>query len=315
MIRQVIFKYGTAEEFTLQEVPTPTISSDDILVKGHYTSISPLDYKIRQGALKYLMPSRFPRTLGREYAGEVIKVGSGISDFKPGDRVFGKTLREGCYASHAIFKSNELLPIPDSVSYQDAACLSCSGLSAYHGLFTYGSLKKGQNVLIIGGSGGLGHIAVQLALRAGAKVTASCSTKNVNKVQQLGAERVVDYKKENYQDLTDTFNVIFDTVSALTKKDRKKLLAKKGVYINTLPSLQLLIRQFLFNPFSAQKHKFLTNPFQLHPLEQLAEQVNANNLKIWIDSEFELSEIQKAHEKIETGRTVGKIIINLQSAE
>lgn len=198
----VINEYGDESKLTEQSIPVPDIHPDQVLVKVVSIGVNPIDWKTRSGLRQERYPFKFPIVLGQEMAGIVSQVGSQVSGFKPGDAVvgYGTPSNRGTYAEFYAVDADKLAHKPITVSFQTAAGLSLAGTTAWEALFDAGQLKRGQTVLILAGSGGVGGMAIQLAKNAGAHVLTTTSSPNVSFVTQLGADKVIDYTQANFAD-------------------------------------------------------------------------------------------------------------------
>jgi NADPH2:quinone reductase len=197
----LIEETGGPEVLQYGELPTPEPQAGEVLIQVACAGVNPADWKNRQGLLAAYRPYIFPYVIGFDAAGVVAAVGAGVSDFKPGDRVFTPTNHgqggQGSYAQYTLANQDRVAQIPDSLSFEQAAALPVAALTAWQALFDRGALTAGQKVLIHGGAGGLGGFAVQFARWAGAQVAATCSTANVAYLQGLEVERVIDYRRED----------------------------------------------------------------------------------------------------------------------
>ncbi|MEL6485444.1 MAG: NAD(P)-dependent alcohol dehydrogenase, partial [Bacteroidota bacterium] len=272
-------------------------------------SVNPWDYRVRNGSMKLFTGKKFPKILGVEAAGVVEKVGSKVNTFKKGDRVMVSTgIKNGSYAEYISVPTSSLTILPDDVPFKEGTTLPIVGTTAYNALHQIGSIQKGDKVLINGAYGGVGIIAVQLAKLAGAEVTAVCSTQSVDKVNHLGADHVLDYKQQSVYDIENKFDILFDTVGVLSFNRSKKLIKTGGVMINTLPTPKAMLTQ-LFSSRSSKKFKVINNKVESNTLAELARLVSQKKLKIIIDKEYGLHELQAAHTYSESSRAKGKIVI------
>src|SRR5437867_6822570 len=191
----IVDRYGSADRVRASEVPDPEMREDDVLVEIHAAGVNPLDSKIRDGEFKLLLPYRLPLILGNDLAGVVIRVGSQVRRFKPGDEVYARPdqNRIGAFAEFISIREDSLAIKPKRLTMEEAASIPLVGLTAWQALIERANLKKGQKVLIHAGSGGVGTFAIQLAKHVGATVATTTSTANIDLVKSLGADVVVDY--------------------------------------------------------------------------------------------------------------------------
>ena len=210
----IIEEYGGKEKLKEVEVPMPQPKAHQVIVKERATSINPIDWKLREGYLQQMMPWEFPIILGWDVAGDIVEVGSEVTDWKVGDRVFARpdTTRFGTYAEYTAVDDNLLAYIPENISYEEAAAAPLAGLTAWQALFDYGKLVEGEKVLIHAGAGGVGTYAIQLAKSKGAFVISTASESNRDLLMSLGVDQFIDYKNEDFTELLSDVDVIFDTM-------------------------------------------------------------------------------------------------------
>lgn len=227
--------YGGPDVLSVQEVETPTPAEDQVLIEVEASSLNALDWHMRTGTpyfLRLMEGLRTPkRTVdGADVAGTVVGLGPGVTEFSVGDRVFGET-NGGGFGEYAVAKEKGLAPIPENVSWEDAGATPVAGLTALQGLRTHADLQPGEHVLINGAAGGVGTFAVQIAKALGAEVTAVCSTRNVEMVRSLGADRVIDYTTEDFVDGGARFDVMFDGVGNRTPKECQRVLKPDARFV------------------------------------------------------------------------------------
>jgi NADPH:quinone reductase-like Zn-dependent oxidoreductase len=313
-------RYGPPEVLRIEEVPAPTFGDehpDRVLVKVHYSSINPLDYIQRSGFLGVrpsaglLRPKLHEQITGADLAGEVVAVGQSVTRFKVGDRVFGATW--GSHAEYARARERSLVLLPPNLSFKEAAALPVSALTALQALRDLGKIQAGHKVLINGASGGVGHLAVQLAKHFGAEVTAVCSTANQSWVKALGADHMVDYSKEDFTTSSKKYDILYDAVGKRTYWSCKPLLTASGIYVGENPfKARFQLPQMIWALLTKDKQ------FGMHltatkdkDLELLAELAGVGKLKPMIEKVYGLEQIVQAHRHGETGRTKGKVVIEV----
>ncbi len=306
----VIRRYGGAEVLQYEDVEQPKIDSTQLLVKVRASSINPIDWKIRQGILSLIVGSKFPKILGFDVAGDVVAVGSGVTRFKPGDAIYGSTsFPGGGYAEFAAVPENLVVLKPTNLSYEEAAAVPLAALTALQALRDRGNIQTGQAVLINGAAGGVGSFAVQIAQALGAVVTGVSSSKNLDLVKSLGADRVIDYTQQDFTEDTAQYDIIFDAVGKRSLSQTKRVLKPNGIYITTLPSPKVFLESVLTAFLPVQKAKFILQKPNTQDLIYLKELIEVGKIRVVIDRTYPLQELAAAHSYSETGRAVGKIAI------
>src|SRR5580700_94176 len=222
-------EYGPPSVLVVDTVDRPEPKAGEVLVRVHFARVNPIDWKIRAGYLQQYMPIPLPATPGLDAAGTVEAVGEGVTGFAAGDRVFGRGT--ATYAEFAVAPITTIAHIPEGVSFEQAATLHVGGVTAWLGLFDSAHLEAGQRVLIQGGAGGVGSIAVQLARWKGAYVIATTSTANVEFVRSLGADEVIDYTSVNVEDAVHDVDVVLDTVGGEVTAHSWAVLRASGILV------------------------------------------------------------------------------------
>ena len=306
----VIREFGTPEVLKMEDIPVPEPGENEVLVKVVTAAVNPVDYKIRNGSLKFISGKKFPRTLGGDIAGIVEKAFEG-SRFQPGDRVFAMlSFKGGGYAEYVPVPEKSIAIIPEGLDYEAAAAIPLAGLTAFQALVYKGQIKAGSRVLINGASGGVGHFAVQIAKAYEAFVVATTSAKNINFVKSLGADEVIDYASTDIRKINQKFDMVFDAVASHSISEFSHVLDKKGIYVSTLPTPGLLLHQS-FN-FVANKKAFaIMTKTDGKDLEILSSLYLQGKLRPFIEKTFCLEEGAEAHHMIETHRVKGKIVLKI----
>lgn len=298
--------YGIPDGIRLDEIPLPAALPNQVLIKVAAASINPVDWKIREGYMLAFLPLQLPYTLGCDLAGEVQSVGSAVTRFQPGDLVYGYShlTHGGAFAEFAVLGEDELAHKPDSLTLEQAAGFPVAMITAWEGLFTHGQLAPGQSVLILGGSGGVGTSAIQLARWKGAKVYSTASTRNQDYIRNLGAE-AIDYLNTSPADLLSGIDLIFDTVGGETGLAALRALRPGGAYVTPVPPIASM------DPFDALQIRAAT--YGIQPSGDLLRQISAateeGHLDLPIERIFPLAAVQEALETSKAGRTRGKLII------
>ncbi|MEK4274463.1 NADP-dependent oxidoreductase [Paenibacillus sp. FSL R7-0026] len=305
----VINQYGSKEELVEQEVNKPKAEANQVVVKLEATSINPIDWKLREGYLKEMYDWEFPIILGWDVAGVITEIGSNVSKWKVGDRVFSRpdTTRFGSYAEYTAVDEYLLAKLPDSISYEEAAAVPLAGLTAWQVLFTHGDLKEGETVLIHAGAGGVGMYAIQLAKHAGAHVITTASEKNHELLYSLGADQVIDYKTENFEEILKDIDLVFDTMGGEVAENSYKVLKPNTGRLITIVGEP--------NHDTAKSHNVLAKGIWLQPdgdqLQRMADLMEEKKIKSIVGATFPFSRqgIYDAHALSETHHAVGKIVI------
>ena len=310
----VINQYGGTEVLKTQEMSVPEPLGRQLLVKVCATSVNPVDYKIRNGLFGTLV--KFPAILGFDVAGVVERVGDKVTDFKVGDEVyyFPRILGwQGAYAEYHLVEEEIVSRKPSNLSFEEAASIPLVGCTAWDALIERAKVSLGETVLIHAGSGGVGSFAIQLAKLSGAYVYTTCSSKNFDLVKKLGADKIIDYKKEDFVKviMNDTNNqgvdVIFDTAGGeiLTRSiDVAKPFARISSIVRVSANLE---KAYLKN---IDLH-FVFVQSGRHKLDVIRNLLERNQVKPVIDSIISLNDIPKAHERLEAGGVRGKIVVKV----
>ncbi|TVQ92270.1 MAG: NAD(P)-dependent alcohol dehydrogenase [Bacteroidetes bacterium] len=312
-MKRIIYEtYGDPEVLKIADFDIPQPQSDEVLVKVMAAGINPVDYKIRNGSLKFIYRAKFPRTPGGEISGKVEKAGEGAKKFSPGDRVYSMLPPGiGGYSEYVNVKEDLLSVLPGSMPFNEGAAIPLAGLTSLQALRDKGEIKEGMEVLVNGGSGGVGMFAIQIAKAYNAKVTTVCSGKNVDFVKSFGADIVIDYEKDDFTQMGNTYDIIFDAVAKSGFSKCKKILKKNGIYITTLPSPGVMFRQIINPLLSKKSFAILTKPGG-KDLDYFSELIRQNKLIVSLEKVFNLEDANLAHKHIETGRTKGKLVIQME---
>ena len=306
--------YGGPEVMQIGELPDPEPKPGEVLVAIKTSSINPVDWKVRAGELKFITGRAFPKTLGSDFAGVVERVGAAVAVPSVGERVYGTTpvmLRKpGAHAERLVVSAKRVRRMPDGLSFEHAAALPIAGLTALNGLRQCGELR-GKTVLINGGTGGVGHFAVQIAKARGATVTAVCSEGNAARARALGADAVIDYRKQDFTLGSVRYDVVFDTFGHLKYPAVARALKDRGVLVTTLP-VPALIARSVWQKVIGGKQIIMGNlrdrPEDYAELERLLAE---GSVKPTIDKVVPLAEAAQAYAALEAGGTVGKVIIRV----
>ncbi len=324
-MRAVVYdSYGAPDVLRLEEVERPEPKADEVLVKVHATTVNRLDCHTREAnrssGLAISLISRLvsglgrprQRILGSELAGEVVAVGSVVTEFAVGDRVFGTTgLRFGAYAEFAAMKeSARIAHMPSGLSFEQAAPATDGALNALTCL-KQADLRRGRSILVYGASGAIGTAGVQLARHFGAEVTAVCGTKNLELIRSLGADRVIDYLREDFTQNGETYDVIFDAVGKHSFKRSRDSLKPGGLYLAT-DGLENLILALWTSRSGDKKVIFQIPPRQTkEDVRFLKELIEAGEYRPVIDRTYPLADVVEATRYVETGQKTGNVVLTV----
>ncbi|QTN01542.1 zinc-binding dehydrogenase [Sediminibacillus dalangtanensis] len=307
----IIDQYGSAEQLHEAEVEKPEIESGQVLVEMHATSVNPIDWKLREGYLKEMLPFEFPIILGWDAAGIVKEIGSDVSGFQPGDRVFARpaTTRNGTYAEYAAIDEKLLAKIPENISFEEAAAVPLAGLTAWQCLVDFAEIKEGDKVLIHAGSGGVGSFGIQIAKSFGAYVASTASGKNEDFLKVLGVDRFINYQEEDFADALEDYDIVVDTLGGDIQKKSFDILKEGGKLVSVVgePDKEL-----------ASKKQIKSGSLWLNPdgnqLAELGKLMKDGKLDATIGRTFPLTTegVREAHKLSETNHARGKIVIKIR---
>lgn len=306
-------KYGSPDVLEIGELEKPKINEDEILIEAYASSINPVDWKIRSGSMKIFTGKKFPKGLGGDVAGKIVEIGGKVIGFKVGDEVYGKLggFTGNTYAEYVVAKPEDLAQKPVNLNFNEASSVPLAALTAYQALINLGGITKDSKVLINGCSGGVGHFGVQIAKALGAAVTGVCSTKNVALAKELGADKVIDYTKENVTDKKEKYDIFFDAVANHSYGKIKPILNKNGRYVSTLPAVGVILNS-VTGLFSSKKARMINVKSNQQDLQQLTKWIEKGKVKPIIDKIYSLEDVREAHCYSETGRVVGKLVLSIK---
>jgi len=317
----VVSNYGSPDVLKCEEVEKPIAGDDQVLIKVRAASVNPLDRMMRGKpyVLRLMTGLRKPKDtrLGRDVAGQVEAVGRNVTRFKPGDAVFG-TCR-GAFAEYACASESKLATKPDKVTFEQAASVPVAGLTALQGLRDKGQIRQGQKVLINGAAGGVGTFAVQIAKSFGAEVTAVCSTGKVDMVLSIGADRIIDYAREDFTKGEQRYDLIFDCAGSRSLLALRRLLNPKGVYIlvgapaqgRWIGPLARVLKTLVASWFGSEKLVLFLAQIRCEDLTILGELIEAGKVTPVIGKRYRLSEVAEAIRYLEEGHARGKVVITV----
>ena len=305
-----IHAYGDASQMQFEEVPVPACGPNDVLVRVVAAGINPIDWKIRNGEVARMIPKTFPFTLGSDAAGVVTEVGGAVKNFSVGDEVFfyAEFTRGGTYADYVVVDAAQVALKPRTVSFSTAAALPTPGLAAWTAVIDTAQVARGMRVLIHGGAGALGSVAVQLAKAQGAHVTATASTADVALVQSLGADEVIDYRTQKFEQIARNMDVVIDTLGGPTQEASWATLRGDGLLVATTqpPSPERAAA-------AGARGAFVFSMPRGDVLAQLAALMDNGKLRVLVGQEFALADAAQAHRLGESGKARGKMILRVGS--
>lgn len=319
-MRAITYKtYGGPEVLNVEAVETPMPAENEILIRVKATTVTSVDCTFRAGkaiAARMFTGLTKPKNhiLGSEFSGIVEEVGKKVTFFKKGDRVFGGA--EKSHAEYVCVKEDAAIAeIPEGMPFEEVAAVPYGVLTALPFLRDTGSIKAGDRVLVNGASGSVGSYAVQLAKYYGANVTGVCSTANVEMVKSLGADHVIDYKKEDFTASSETWDIIFDAIGKSSFSKSKRALTENGIYMTTVMSASIQF-DMLRTAFTSQKAKLsltgLRKPEEMRKdLEFVRGLLDEGKINVMIDQVYPFEEIQKAHEYVDKGHKKGNVVIRV----
>jgi NADPH:quinone reductase-like Zn-dependent oxidoreductase len=316
--------YGSPQVVKLEEIPKPTLADDRILVRVHAASVNPLDWHYMRGKPYLVRPMAglgVPTDirLGVDFAGTVEAVGKQVTQFKPGDDVFGGA--DGAFAEYVTPRAKGSVVLkPANITFEQAAAVPVAAITALQALRDQGKLQAGQKVLVNGASGGVGTFAVQIAKALGADVTGVCSTRNVAMVQSLGASHVIDYTHEDFTRAPERYDMIVDNVGSHPASDYLRVLKPKGTLVIVggssngawIGGLWDALKAQMLAPFVSQKIGFFLAKLNQDDLNYLATLMQTGKVTPAIDRQYKLSDTAEAIRYVEAGHARGKVIVDVE---
>lgn len=313
--------YGSPDVLKIEEVEKPAVTEDGVLVRVHASSVNPAEWYSMVGLLIARMPNGLfkPKDphLGADFAGVVEAVGSQVTDFKPGDEVYGG--RSGAFAEYVNVR-NAVARKPANISFEQAAAVPTAAITALQGLRDHGKIQSGQKVLLNGAAGGVGTFAVQIAKAFGAEVTGVCSTKNVELIRSLGADHVIDYTREDFTQNGQRYDLLLDIAGGRTWKEYKRVLAPTANFViigaqkgnPVIGPLGHILKIKLAALGASQKISFFIAQFNRADLSTLRDMIEAGKIKPVVEKIYPLKDTAKAMYHLGTGHARGKIVLAIR---
>lgn len=312
-MKKVVFnRFGGVDEFQIINAETPSIKGSEVLVNVKAASLNPLDWKIRKGEMKLMTGSKFPKAVGIDFSGIVVRVGAEVSGFKADDEVFGAVngMKGGALAEYVVVSPKSLWHKPPQISFSQAASIPVVGAAAYWAVEKIGKLKRGDDLLINGATGGFGMFAIQIAKQKGVNVTAVTGTEGVPFAEKWGSDEVLDYRKQKVSEIDKRFDAVLELSSKMTFREAKNLMKPQSLFINPSPKPLEIVASFFLNLFSGKKHKPLLSQPDEASMKYLIAAVN-KGVDIEINRTFPLEQFKEAYKFAEKGGYVGKVTIEM----
>lgn len=315
MKAMVLKQFGGIENFSLKEIPEPKVSSGQVLIRIEAIGINPVDIKTRKGngqAKQYKDTSEM--VIGWDVAGVITKVAEDVKDFKIGDEVFGTINfpgQGGAYAEYAVAPAHQLAHKPANISMAEAAAATLATLTAWQALIHEGHIKKGNRILIHGGAGGVGNYAIQIARNVGCYIITTASASDTDFVKNLGADEVIDYKTQKFEEIISNIDFILDTVGGENFVRSLKVLKPEGtIVLISTPNIEET------NKVAEEQHVKNYKLMMMHSdgedMMHIAEMLANGSLKVYVDRTFSFNKIPEAHNLLENGKIRGKIVALVQ---
>jgi NADPH:quinone reductase-like Zn-dependent oxidoreductase len=301
-----IHAYGGPDVLAYEDAPKPEPAEDEVLIRVHAAAVNPVDWKIREGMLKDMLPHKLPLILGWDVSGVVEAAGSSVGQFRAGDEVYSRPeiARDGAYAEYIVVKASEVALKPKSIDHVQGAAVPLAALTAWQSLFDAAGLSAGQTVLIHAAAGGVGSFAVQLAKVRGARVIGTASAGNRDFLDELGVDQVIDYRTTRFEEVVGDVDVVFDTLGGETQERSWLVLRKGGVLVS------------IVKPPNAEKAEahgvsgaFVFIQPSADQLTEIAALIDAGKLKSMVDKVLPLAEARRAQELSQAGHARGKIVL------
>jgi NADPH:quinone reductase-like Zn-dependent oxidoreductase len=302
-----IHRFGGLEVMALEEIDRPNPSANEVLIKVFAASVNPVDAKMREGKYPVVTEKDLPYVLGRDVSGQIAAAGDNVSTFLIGDDVFAFLSPEhGGYEEFVLARVDEVAAKPKSLDQVGAAAVPLAGITAWQGLFDHGGLRQGQRVLIHGGAGGVGHFAIQFAKAKGAWVASTVSTSDKEFVSDLGADQVIDYKSEKFEDLVEPVDLVFDLIGGETQERSFSVVKSGGALISTLQEpdkaraadQNIRVGRYTAQPNGAQ-------------LQEIADLIDEGKVKVVVADIFELREVAEAQAALKDQHLRGKVVLKI----
>ena len=313
-----IHEFGGPEVMKVEEVERPVPAADELLIRVYASGVNPTDWGIREGGNDVLRPYlTLPMTLGWDASGVVEATGSEVTFFKKGDAVYGvpNFPGDGSYAEYCVAKANQFAFKPQNIGFNEAAGVPLAGLTAWTAMFEHGKLQPGQRILIQGASGGVGSLAVQFAKAKGAYVIGIASASNLDYVKQLGADEVIDYQSQSFEELVHDVDVVFEASALRDNEERLKsvsVLKEGGILVTVnidLPFSDAVLAALARKQATGE---LAANQPRQDWLTEIAQLIDAGKVKVFVSKVYPLEQVADAHRESQTWHVRGKLILEVQ---
>lgn len=322
MKAMITTSYGSPDVFKLENVAKPVPTSNQVLIKIYASAVTKADTMMRTGSPfigRLFTGIRKPKHAiwGTGFAGVIESIGSEVTLFKVGQKVFGESIDTmGAYAEYITVPENGIIAhLPKNLNFEEAAGICDGGITSLNFLVNLGNIKAGQKVLINGASGSLGTAAIQIAKHYGAEVTGVCSSNNRDLVKKIGADHVIDYTLQDFTLSESSYDLIYDTVGTRSYKECSKALTEQGIYLSPVLGMRLIANMVLTAIFGKKKAKFsATGALPLQEtkrlMDQLLEIVEVGDMKPVIDRAYPLEQLAQSHRYVDAGHKKGNVVLN-----
>ena len=301
-------RFGDMDQFRLEDIERPAPKPGEVLVRIAGTSVNPVDVKARAGELLPMFPAeRLPLLLGFDASGRVEEVGAGVANWKIGDAVYGfPAMDPGTFAEYVCLRADEVATPPKSIPLADAGAIPLAAMTAWYGLMTQGEIQQGQRVLIQGGSGGVGHFAVQFAHRLGATVYATASGRNTEFLRELGADVAIDYNMDQLKEFAGQMDLVFDLALGKSEESSWASLKPDGMLVLASGQPNLALAR---SP--GQRARFALAQSTRDELERVAKMLDDQQLRLTISGHYTLEQVGEAQAQLEQGGSRGKLLVTV----
>ena len=329
----IVDRYGGPDRVRAGEAPDPEVGENDVLIQVHAAGVNPMDSKIRNGDFKQILPYRFPLILGNEAAGVVVRVGSRVQRFKPGDEVYAKPDQDriGTFAELIAIAEEDVAHKPKALTMEEAASIPLVGLTAWQALVERANLKRGEKILIHAGSGGVGSFAIQLAKHLGAIVATTASAANFDLVKRLGADMVIDYRKDDFETILKDYDVVLNSLAGETLDKSLRVLKPGGRLISIsgppdpdyasdigaswIVRVAIRLMSYRIRRKSRRRHvrySFLFVRASGDQLREISSLIDSGIIRPVVDRVFSFESTKEAMAYVETGRAKGKVVVKVR---